>query len=322
MRSSRLRPLQLLSASGGALLAGLLAGPAWAAPRYERLPLDGAPVDTVALDRRGRAAAAGWGGLFTSLDGGQSWRRRPEVDPQALGCGEMALSVSGDEAVFLCVLPRAPRPYCARVGLSAGAGYRACEGEVGGAAVITRALAAQRKEGERLRQRLGLGKGTRLVAASAGSLALVGHERLGVYRSEDGGRRFDLSVAGMDGLAAVDLRGGGQELRVLLAAPSWVMGVHGEGPYAKAAEATCELPREPAEAPRCLVQPVETLALTGAFFPAKVTAKAAPEHLSRPLGGLGLPAGAALHAFWPMSPADGARPVVVGTSRGAFLLTQ
>jgi hypothetical protein len=308
-------PLHRLLVVAGALLPTL----AGANPRYERLPIDGAPADTVALDRRGRAAIAGWGGLFTSLDGGQSWRRRPEVDPQALGCGEMALSVTGDEVVFLCILPRAPRPYCARVGFSAG--YKACEGAGEGGAAIARMQAAQRKEGERCRQRLGIGKGTRLVAAAAGSLVLVGHERLGVYRSEDGGRRFDLSVAGMDGLAAVDLRGGGQELRVLLASPSWVMGVHGEGPYAKAGEATCELPREPAEAPRCQVQPAEALTQAGAFFPAKVTAKAAPEHLSRPLGGLGLPPGAALHAFWPMAPADGARPVVVGTSRGAFLLT-
>lgn len=210
-------------------LVALLAATGW-----HRLPLDGAPVEALWAASGDVAAVVGLAGLYRTIDGGQHWQRDSRLDPLALGCGDMALTGARDGLVFRCNLPSGGI-HC--VGLADPATRTCSPREQGRRPVVppTPAPAVLR------RQLLIDGpQAPRLMLVRRGQVHWLGVGRLGVLRSDDGGKRWAWRVTGMDGLAAARIQSGdGDERLVSLAAPTVEALVHDGQPWVAVGQVSC-----------------------------------------------------------------------------------
>lgn len=203
---------------------------------WQRLPLDGAPVEALLARSATAASIVGLGGLFHTEDAGKTWQRDDRVDPLRLRCGDQDLRKVGSSLVFRCNLPDGS-VHCAR--LLPGGPKAACGPAERGKGPVPPPRKSPGQQ--RIAQVLGLkpGASAHVRVATVGKTVWVGHGRVGVLYSSDGGRTFAWRGRGLDGLAVVRLVPEGETVRADVAAPTVEALIHDGQPYVVAGTATC-----------------------------------------------------------------------------------
>jgi hypothetical protein len=237
-----------------ALTASATGGAARAA--WERVPIDGGPVEDMVLHRHGSkllAAVVSQEGLWVSEDGGKAWKPDRRFDPVADCDGPMDLAAEKTGLVVRCATGPAPPPQC--VLLPWGGGLPEVCRDPGAAlpdpaarSKAEEALVAELAKRHRWPEKVA---GVPLHAEREGRVVLVGHPLLGPLRSEDGGATFARSGAGMRGLRAIAFREEPDgSVAVTIASPLETIRARerlpmGEAGKARCRETDCALVEEP-----------------------------------------------------------------------------